>query len=367
MGISTKLRGSVYQAHGRVEYNGRPITGYIRRSTGASTEAGARDWVREFEARAIRRHVLGEEAEIVTFEAGVLKYPAKPADAKYLHKILVERPEVGRMDVRRITGKFLKDLGLELYPASATDTVWRQVVAPMRAVINNLHELGEAAPLRVRAFTEHQRIERDIQRGKQSRVPRGASDKEWVARFRAVADPHNAALASFMFETAARIDQAVSLRPEDLDLMNKRVRLKPQKGHDGQWVTISHEMMIELANLPPKQPMDRKLGRKLEARIFGYATKGGYRKRWQTICKAAGIGYLRAHEAGRHGFGTELLVRQGLDPITVAKHGRWKSARLLLETYAKSDVPQEETRARFRTPPAQPNIQFTTNPKESKG
>src|SRR5690348_12660578 len=40
-------RGSTWWAKGRVEYNGRPVTGYIRESTGASDEAGARDWIAE--------------------------------------------------------------------------------------------------------------------------------------------------------------------------------------------------------------------------------------------------------------------------------------------------------------------------------
>jgi len=42
-------------------------------------------------------------------------------------------------------------------------------------------------------------------------VERKPADKEWIDAFCRAADPYNAALVRFMFETAVRIDQAVSL------------------------------------------------------------------------------------------------------------------------------------------------------------
>ena len=45
MSLEIYKRGQVYWAKGWVEYNGRRIAGPYRRSTKASTEAGARDWV----------------------------------------------------------------------------------------------------------------------------------------------------------------------------------------------------------------------------------------------------------------------------------------------------------------------------------
>lgn len=297
----------------------------------------------------------------------VLEYDAKPADARYLSKILTERPTVNNMPIDTITGAFIKRLGLELYPMAATDTIWRQVVTPMRAVINNMHELGKGPYIRVKSFKETERIDRDTQRDKQSRIARDASDKTWVEEFCAHADIYNAAMVRFMFETGSRIDQAISMEPKHLDLMNKRVWVKAQKGHPAQWVEISHSMMIELANLPPKCPHNRKLGYKLEPRVFGYGSTGGYRKAWKTICKKAGIKYLMAHEAGRHGFGTELLVRQGVDPVTVAEHGRWSSPKMLLETYVSAEASQADIRERFRTEQVQSAPEKLINHKKMKG
>ncbi len=349
MPLDVYLRGKIWWVKGRIEYDGLPITGYYRQSTGALTEQGAIQWAQAETDQRRRRYLLGEDAERVTFEMAILEYEAKPADAGYLHKILKERPDIGKMEVVSITGKFLKNLGLELYPMAATDTIWRQVVTPMRSVVNNMHELGKCPYLKVKAFTSKERVDQDTRRGKQSRIKRDASDKAWISAFCTHADPYNAALVKFMFETATRIDQAISLEPQDLDLQKKKVRIKAQKGHPEQWVEISHSMMIELANLPAKRPHNRKLDYKMEPRVFGYGSKGGYRKAWKSICKRAGIRYMSAHSAGRHGFGTELMVRQGVDPVTVAENGRWASVQMLFENYAHAEENEADIRERFRT------------------
>ena len=348
MPLETYRRGNSYWVRGRVEFNGAAITEYYRCSTGATSEAGARAWCKAEEDRQVRRHLLGEEAVLMFSDAAML-YPAKPKEAGFLIPIV---EKIGHLPVQKITAKSVRNLGPTLYPNSATDTWWRQVVTPVRAVINNAHDLGHCAPIRITGYTENERIAQDQARKKQSRVERKPFTMEWVEAFCAHADIYNAALVRFMFETAARIDQAVSLTRDDLDLKKQRVWLKAAKGHAAQWVDISHEMMIELANLPEKQPMNRKTGERLEPTVFGYQTKGGYRKRWVTICRNAGIERLTAHSA-RHGFYTHLRVRQGVDPITAAKAGRWKNPALPDRVYGHAEENQADIRARFRTNPVQ--------------
>ncbi|MBL8561149.1 MAG: site-specific integrase, partial [Gemmobacter sp.] len=213
--------------------------------------------------------------------------------------------EIGSSLVSEVTPRTLRDLGPKLRPDAGTDTWWREIVTPARAVINNAHDLGKCAPIKVKRYTQMQRVTQDQSRGKVTRVPSTPATRDWLEAFRAAADPYNRALAAFMFETAARIGQAVALTKRDLDLMNSRVRLKAQKGHPEQWVTISRAMVVELANLPARRPVDTRRGAVLPARVFGYATPTGYRSAWLTICKRAGIPYLSAHAAGRHGFFTE--------------------------------------------------------------
>lgn len=363
MPLEIYRRGKIWWVRGRVELHGAPITGYYRESTGSTDEAGARDWIAAETDRQRRRHIVGDEAAL-TFADAVMLYPATPKAAKQLIPIT---EEIGDRPLSEITGQMLKDLGPKLKPLAATDTWWREIVTPARAVINHAHEVRKTPYLRVKRYDKFERVAQDQRRGKQSRIERRPGSHEWIAAFCAAADPYNAAMARFMFETAARIDQAVSLEPGDLDLMNRRVMVKAQKGHDATWVTISHEMMIELANLPPKRPKNRKTGEVGAPRVFGYATPTGYRKRWRTICKLAGITPLGAHEAGRHGFFTELTVRQGVDPVTAAKAGRWADVTLPLRTYGHAEADEAEIRARFRTSSVQPPAQILGINMKNKG
>lgn len=350
MPLKPYLRGGAWWAKGRIEYEGQPVTGYIRCSTGASTEAGAWEWCRAREEQERRRLIVGDETKALTFGDAVLFYPATPREAKFL---LVVVGELAERPVASITPKMVKNLGAKLMPHAATDTWWRQIVTPVRAVINNAHEEGHGTPpIKIRPFTEKERIAQDVRRGKLSRQPRKPFSREWLDAFCSHADPHSAAMARFMFETAARVDQAVSLAPKDLDLPARRVRLKAQKGHSEQWVVISAEMAGELAKLPAKRPKNRKTGQIYPARVFGYQTRAGYRKRWATICENAGIDRLTAHSA-RHGFYTELRVRRGIDPITAAKAGRWKNAALPDSVYAHAETDEAAIRAMFRTNPVQ--------------
>jgi hypothetical protein len=77
-------RGKTWWAKGRVELNGRPITGYIRESTGASEESGARDWIIEREDRERRRFLIGRRARQLTFNDALLLYNPTPQMAEAL-------------------------------------------------------------------------------------------------------------------------------------------------------------------------------------------------------------------------------------------------------------------------------------------
>ena len=346
MSLEPYLRGSTWWVRGYVEHNGRRISDYIRQSTGSSTEAGAKDWCEETIDRHLRRHLMGDANDRLTFNEQVMLYNATPDFARLLLKVL---PHLGHRFADTITPKEVKNLGPILYPNTSTDTWHRHVVCPVRAVINNAHEMGKGPPIRIRPYTRLERVSQDVKRGKGSRGKKTPSDKAWIDAFCAHADPHNAALVRFMFETGARVGQAVALLPKHLDLKNCRVWLGAAKGHDAQWVLISQAMVDELRDLPPKRPFNRKTGELHPPRVFGYATNSSYKKAWTTICAKAGIEFLGAHAAGRHGFYTELRVRQGVDALTAAKAGRWADASLPDRVYGHPETPEADLRELFRT------------------
>jgi len=364
MPLETYRRGATWWVRGRIEINGRPVSSYYRCSTGASDEAGARDWIRVETDRVVRRALLGREDAGLTFAEAVMLYPAKPAEAKYLDRVL---DDLGEIQCARITPRLVRDLGPKLYPDAATDTWRRQVVTPVSAVINNAHELGRCPPIRIKGYTTAERTAQDARRGKQSRVERQPADRDWHARFDAAAGPYLAALAAFMFETGARIGQAVALTWSALDLPQARVRMPASKGHPEQWVAISMGMVARLANLKPKRPHDRKRGRKLPPRVFGYATRGGPLKAWRTACDKAGIPYLPPHSAGRHGFYTTARLDLGLDPVQAARLGRWSGHALPEATYLHSDVDERAAREALGTRSVQVDAADPVKPMKRKG
>lgn len=346
MPLEAYARGRKWWVRGHVDYNGSPISDYYRCSTGASTEAGARDWIQAEEQRQIRCYLLGEDAAL-TFNDAVLLYPAKPKEAGYLARIL---PHLGTTLLRNITGTLVRSLGPIVYPGDSTDTWRRQIIAPVSAVINHAHDAhGVCAPIRIKGFTTQQRIDQDAARGKQSRKPRPAGSWGWIDAVSPHCNPYVAAGLEMMFETGIRISQLVAIAPEHLDLFGKRVLIIAQKGHPEQWIEISQEMMVTLANLPPRRPTHRITGMKGAPRVFGYGNRTGFTSALRSACKKAGVPYLTPHEAGRRGYYTELRVRQGLDPVNVAKAGRWSNHQLPDAIYAAAEADERSVREAVRT------------------
>jgi integrase len=343
--LEPRKRDRIYYAVGWIEYNGRPIAGPYRKSTESTTEAGARDWIAQETEYQIRKHLVGEDKALRFLDALEL-YDPDPKTAARIEKLL---DEIGEVPLSDITGAFLKSLGPKLMPDVSVDTWLREIITPVRAVVNNAHELKRTPYLKVRAFKTSEVVAQDTKRGKTSRVKRVPATRGWIEAFCREADPYNAALVRFMFETAARIDQAISVKPAEVFPESLAVSLKAQKGHPKCLVAVSPEMMDELTALKPKRPRNRKTGGFIEERLFGYGSSTGYNGRWKTICNAADIPYLSAHAAGRHGFYTELVVRQGVDPVTAAEAGRWSDVSLPLRVYAHSETDEAQIRALFRT------------------
>lgn len=345
MPLEPYLRGSTWWVKGRVEYNGLQITSYYRQSTGASSRTGAEDWVAAETERQIRCHLLGEDASL-TFNDAVLLYPAKPADAKFLTKII---PILGERLCNSISGSEVRDLGPGLYPNCSTDTWRRQVISPVSAVINYAHDKRLCAPIRIKGYTPQERIDQDAKRGKLSRQKRPAGSWEWIDSVTPHCNVYVAAGLEMMFETGIRIGQLIAIEPDDLDLFNRKVRIIAQKGHEEQWITISQEMMVTLANLPPRRPTNLITGAKGDPKVFGYDNRTGFTSALRTACRNAGVEYMSPHEAGRRGFYTELRVRQGADPVTSAKAGRWKNHKVPDAIYASVEAGEDQIRSRIRT------------------
>jgi integrase len=345
MPLEPYARGKTWWAKGRVEVNGRPISDYIRESTGASDERGARDWIIEREEQERRRHFVGEEGRELTFNDAVLLYSPTKDMGKYLIPIV---REFGHLPVTKITAQMVKDLARKLYPKNSTDSWRRWVITPARAVINHAHALGKCPPIRIKGFGPSEMVKQDRARGKRSRVPKTPGSWEWLLQFRQHAGRYHSALALFMFATGARISQAVAMHPDDLDLEKGTATIPGAKGHDDRTVTLPPEVVSELRALYAKWPRGWEK-KPANLRVFGFASKDGPRKGWLSACKKAGIAYLPPHSAGRHGFGQEMRVRQGVDKKAVGAFGGWSDTELLDRTYTHDEQSDDKILEAFRT------------------
>lgn len=354
--LTKYLRGNVWWVKGK-----RPDTDeYIRESLGTSDEALAEAKVDEIYREARKRRILGPDApkpeDELTFNEAVLLYEAGAREAAYLKRIV---RKIGTRVVKSLTPAYIRKLAKEMHPYASTDTWQRQVVTPVRSVINHAHDLGKCGPIRVRAFDEDERIDQDRKRGAVSRRKRTPGSWPWLLAFCKVADPRDAALAYFMFTTGARIGQSIAMtRSQDMDLGSLRLRLPATKGHPEQWVDIDAELRTMIANLPPPY---RGLARDRVFTLAGTGKNAALYTRWKTACAKAKIEYLSPHAAGRHGFGTEMIVRQRVDAPTAAREGRWSNPAVMLKTYSHPEGSKERVRDAFqagkdaaRTPAVQP-------------
>lgn len=344
MPLEPYLRGATWWAKGRVEYGGRPISEYYRCSTGTSDERRAGQWCETEEQRRIRRFLLGDETAL-TFAEAVMLYPVNAKTAEYLLPVTAA---IGETLLKDITPVAIRALGPQLYPQASTDTWLRQVITPVRAIMNKAHDDGKGPSIRIKGYSKEERLGQDGLRGKPSRVKKTPGSWEWLLKFREHAERRCAALALTMFVTGARISQAIAMHPaRHLDLPNCRICIPGAKGHGDRWLTIPAELVVELANLPLLYP--RGIERKPEnARVFGYADRSSPRKAWAKACRAAGIDFLPFHAAGRHGFGQEMNVRMGIDEKAAGEFGGWSDTGLMKRTYTHAEDTTAKVHKAFR-------------------
>lgn len=336
MGLRITRRGGIYYATGTVA--GRRI----RQSLGTGDRDRAQEACAALEARLWKGRLYGAEA-VVTFEDAALSYMEDGGERRFMAPLL--RHFAGRA-LRTITPKDIRDAARALLPHAAPATRNRQIIAPARAAINHAAQQGWCQAIRVRQFRTE----------KPSRV---AVSAEWVAAFRATALarrlPYLAAIARFMFETGCRLGEATALTPRGLDLSGRTAEIGRTKNGESYRVDLSLGMMVELANLRPRR-----------GRVFGYASRHSVYGPWATVCREAGIAYVPPHQAGRHSFATALDA-VGWSAAQIANAGRWKSVRLVAETYTHPESAGRRAADALGTILAQAETVGVGNAKRRKG
>ncbi len=284
----------------------------VRASAKTCDRKAAQSAAKAIEREHWQRRAAGK-AEVIMFEEAVASYERAGGDTRFNDPLALH---FAGIPVRDILPGHVQDAARAIYPTAKPATLNRQGITPASAILNHAAARGWCAPIRVKRFTE-------------DKVARIAADREWLDAFMAAAEPEIAALALFMFTTGARISEALSLRWEDVEGRNARIR-KTKIG-EGRTCILSREMALRLLDLSHDECRH----------VFRYRSKRWVYTKWQAACERAGIDYIRPHQAVRHAFATEMIVRHGIDVKTTAELGGWADTKTLLANYVHPDGKME--------------------------
>lgn len=263
--------------------------------------------------------------EILTFPKAVALYLAAGKSDRFLAPLL---KHFGNTWVADLNAGAIRQAAMYIYPYAAAATRNRQVIVPMQAIINHAAEMQLCQPLRMKRFKTETRIKQPIM-------------LEWLDQFRAHAEPEIGALALFLYATGARISEALSVRWSDVDIKARKVLIRQSKLGNEREAHLPINVVLAIANLPRGEM------------VFDipYTTA---RDAWDRTAKAAGLDVLTFHSC-RHGFATALLQR-GVDVVTVAKLGGWKSPAHVFQTYGHAQEDSTLTEKLFDNELTQPEI-----------
>ncbi len=306
MPLTLYKRGHIWHYRGTVA--GRRVRG----STKTSDKEVAQRVASRREAQEWKHRIDGP-ASVLTFAKAASRYLAAGKSDRFLLPVLDYWRDTL---VRDINAGAVRRAAIEIYPTHSAATRNRQAIVPTQAVINFAADEELCAHLKVKRFPVVKR-------------EKAPATWEWVQAFMAACkQPHLAALGCFLFLTGARISEALQVRWKDVDLGARTVVIRQGKlGGDERIAHMPPELVVAIANIAGR-----------EGKVFRYSSYDTAKPMWFAAIKRAGIAPLTFHRC-RHGFATGLL-HQGVDPVTVAKRGGWKSPAHVFATYghAMEDV-----------------------------
>jgi integrase len=317
---------TLYKRGGIWHYRGTVAGRRLRGSTSTSIKEQAEQKAAIIETQQWKSHIAGPEA-VVTFAQAAMLYRSSGKSARFLSAIEDHWKDTL---VKDITAGGIRQSALTLYPKASGATRNRQVVVPTQAIINNAAESELCKKISVKRFPVISKVKRP-------------ATLEWVQDFAAASrSPRLSALAWFLFLTGARISEAVAVEWRDVDLQERTVLIRESKIGSERIAHLPAPLVVELANLGGK------------GRVFGWPSKSTPQKLWRSNCARAGIDQLSPHSC-RHGFATALL-RQGVDVVTIAKLGGWKTPQHVFQTYGHANDDRTITECIAGTPLTQPII-----------
>ncbi len=298
----------LYQRNGIWNYRGTigpaERRSRLRGSCYTSDKDIAARQIAEIETNYWKGH-FDSPAAILTFERAALMYLDAGRPSRFLDPI---RKHFAGVLIKDISAGKIRQMAIDILPNCSGATRNRQGIVPAQAIINLAAESELCSPIKVKRFKTDSKIKTPV-------------TLEWLEPFMREASPVIGTLALFMFLTGARISEALAVQWDDISLNGCTVLIKQSKVSSERISHLPTRLVAAIANLP------RVSGRP----VFVYRRRADISRAWYDPAKRAGIKRLSTH-CCRHGFATGLL-RKGVDVVTVAKLGGWKTPAQVLRTY----------------------------------
>ena len=147
--------------------------------------------------------------------------------------------------------------------------------------------------------------------------------------------PHLSAIVRFAFAVPCRKAELVSLRREDLDLINNAIRVRHEnaKGDNGSWKPIPPGWMTEYFQ---SLPADCEYLFYRRDRQGNCRTLGNFKRSWGRCLRIAGIPDFHFHDT-RHIAASDLL-NAGNPEQLVCQIAGWKSGNMIRQYYHKDGL-----------------------------
>lgn len=248
-----------------------------------------------------------------TFAEAAASYVDHGGEGRYLPRIL---PHLGDLTLEQVTPMLVQRMAVAEYTGCLSSTRNRHFIVPTSAVMYHAHDLGWCRAVRMRRL----RPERDL-------PPRpGPATEVWLWQFLRRCDtdrlPHLAALVLFMYQTGARISEAVALQWDTVDLPRRRATLLRTKTTGPHTRHLPDDLVARMTALPQDPGVP----------VFRYTSRFSVAERMARVCERAGIEYKSPHLAGRHAFAT-MCVSMGVPTRVAMDAGGWRSSVVFLERY----------------------------------
>lgn len=280
----------------------------VRKSTGVDREEQAKQILAAFLARRHTEAVHGPQSATLVAEA-VLEYVDKGGDARFLGPIL---DNLGKRRMIDVADTDLSDVARKAYPGAQASTLVRQLYGPFQAVWNAAERARMVPP-------------RKIAKPKVKRkTARYASPEYQQQVMAAIRDPRQFAAVAFMTYSGARASEVVNVLVRHYDRRNGTVLIQDTKNGTSRTVPLPPSVERLIQSLDLSRP---------ESRLFGYAQRFALNNILRRASERAGLAYMSPHKFGRHTFAARILS-QGHSLKTLQEAGGWKSANLVVTTYA---------------------------------